>query len=205
MTPQPGPADRIVHLLRSGDVDAALRCTLEGYGPEILGFLIAVLRDPDAADDVFAVFCEDVWKGLSGFRGDASLRTWLYVICRRALARYRRSAYQRRRRGLSELGTLSKIAAQVRTLTHERLAEAAPDLERLRDELSEDERALLILRIDRQLSWNEIAIAMDDSDDPPSAAELPRRAAALRKRFERIKERLRALAAQSGLLERRSD
>jgi RNA polymerase sigma-70 factor (ECF subfamily) len=200
-TQHPDPADRVKHLLGSGDADEALRCTIESYGPEMLGFLIAVLRDADAADDVFSVFCEDVWKGLAGFRGEASLRTWLYIVCRRALVRYRRSAYQRNRRGLSELGPLSRIAAEVRTLTRDRLQASAPtELERLRDQLSEDERALLILRVDRRLSWNEIAVAMEDSGEALDELTLRRQTAALRKRFERIKERLRALAEQSGLI-----
>jgi hypothetical protein len=41
---------------------------------------------------------------------------------------------------------------------------------------------------------------MEDSDDVLDDLPLRRQAAALRKRFERIKERLRALAEQSGLL-----
>lgn len=194
-------AERVRQLLERGETDEAIAHTIESYGPEILGFLVAVVRDPDTADDVFSVFCEDVWRGLIGFRGQGSLRSWLYTVCRRALVRYRRSAYQRNRRGLSELGTLSKIAADVRTLTHDRLQAASPtQFSRLQAQLSEDERALLILRIDRGLSWNEIAESMEDADEPLTAVALQRQAALLRKRFERIKERLRVLAKEAGLL-----
>jgi hypothetical protein len=58
----------------------------------------------------------------------------------------------------------------------------------------------LILRVDRGLAWNEIAQSMDDGDAPLTDTELHRQAAALRKRFERIKDRLRVLAREAGLL-----
>lgn len=195
------PADHVKSLLDCGETNAAIDFTIESYGPEILGFLVATVRDPDTADDVFSVFCEDVWKGLVGFRWEGALRSWLYTICRRALVRYRRGAYQRNRRGLSVLGTLSRIAERVRTLTHDRLQAASPtQFSRLRDQLSEDDRALLILRIDRGLSWNDIAESMSDGDVAASDLDRSRQSAALRKRFERIKERLRILARKAGLL-----
>jgi RNA polymerase sigma-70 factor, ECF subfamily len=195
------PADHVRQLLERDELDAAIASAIEGYGPEILGFLVAVTRDPDTADDVFSIFCEDVWRGLAGFRWEGALRAWLYTLCRRALLRYRRSAYQKNRCGLSALGTLSQVAANVRTLAHESLQAASPtQFSRLRDQLTEDERALLILRVDRGLAWNEIAQSMDEGDEPLTDAALQRQAAALRKRFERIKERLRVLAREAGLL-----
>jgi RNA polymerase sigma-70 factor (ECF subfamily) len=197
----PEPADHVRELLELGEVDAAISYAIEGYGPEILGFLVAVTRDADTADDIFSIFCEDVWKGLVGFRWEGALRAWLYTLCRRALVRYRRSAYQKNRCGLSALGTLSQVAAKVRTAAHESCQAASPtQFSRLRDQLTEDERALLILRVDRGLAWNEIAQSMDDGDAPLTDTELHRQAAALRKRFERIKDRLRVLAREAGLL-----
>jgi RNA polymerase sigma-70 factor (ECF subfamily) len=95
---------------------------------------------------------------------------------------------------------LSKIAADVRTVAHEGLQAPPTQLSRLRDQLSEDERALLIVRVDRGLSWNEIAQSMGDGDELLVGTALTRQAAALRKRFERIKERLRGLAKEAGLL-----
>ena len=52
-------------------------------------------------------------------------------------------------------------------------------------------RTLLVLRVDRRMPWRDIARVMaDDGDD------LERLSASLRKRFERVKERLRAHLAQ---------
>jgi RNA polymerase sigma-70 factor (ECF subfamily) len=61
---------------------------------------------------------------------------------------------------------------------------------RLRESLDPDEQTLLILRIDRQMAWTDIARIM--GGDAPEAES--RQAATLRKRFERLKERLRSMA-----------
>ncbi len=52
---------------------------------------------------------------------------------------------------------------------------------------------MLILRIDRGLSWQAIARVLGGDDD------VPRRAAALRKRFERVKLQLARLAEEAGI------
>ena len=69
----------------------------------------------------------------------------------------------------------------------------------LRNELSDDDRIVLILRVDRGLDWNQAAQVMA-GDAEMSAAELARASARLRKQFERIKLRIRALAEARGLL-----
>jgi RNA polymerase sigma-70 factor (ECF subfamily) len=59
---------------------------------------------------------------------------------------------------------------------------------------------LLILRVDRGMDWRDLAAAMGDENAPLEGADLDREAARLRKRFERIKDRLRELAREAGLL-----
>jgi len=61
-------------------------------------------------------------------------------------------------------------------------------LSMLRDSLDPDDRTLLILRVDRRMPWRDIAEVLTDPAEP---APLERRAAALRKRFERLKLELR--------------
>jgi RNA polymerase sigma-70 factor (ECF subfamily) len=41
-------------LLDAGDFEGAAVETLKGYGPEVLGYLLAILRDEDAAKEVFS-------------------------------------------------------------------------------------------------------------------------------------------------------
>jgi len=55
---------------------------------------------PDAADDVTQDTFVRAWRALPSFRGDASARTWLLVIARRACADEIRRTTRRRRIGV---------------------------------------------------------------------------------------------------------
>jgi RNA polymerase sigma-70 factor (ECF subfamily) len=178
----------------AGDYGAAATAAVKGYGPELLGYLFgATHREQDSAE-IFSEFCEDMWRGIAGFRGESSFRTWSYRVAYRALARSRRTGIRARKRVvLIDAPELAAIADHVRTRTLPHLrTEIKNEVMRLREQLPEDDRALLILRIDRRLSWDEIAAIMEP--EAPTAASVKRASATLRKRFERVKARLRELA-----------
>ena len=194
-------AQRVREALEHQDERRAVTVALEGYGPEVMGFLGAFMRDADAAGDVFSQFCEDVWNGLGRFRWEGALRAWVYAVARHAAVRYRRTSYERRRRPLEQAQAFHEIEERIRTQTVEFLrTENRSAVDQLREQLAPDERALLILRLDRKLAWNEIAEIMADEGAPRTPEALRRDAATLRKRFERVKDRLRELAKASGLL-----
>lgn len=137
--------------LASLDTASAAEALVRGYGPEIFGFLVALLRDSDAADEAFAVFSEDVWRGLPAFKGEASYRTWAYLLARHAALRLNR-ADQRRRKRLGPWGTSAaeKVAWDVRSTTSPFLRTESKDaLRLLRESLEQRERELLVLRVDR--------------------------------------------------------
>jgi RNA polymerase sigma-70 factor, ECF subfamily len=185
----------------AGDHDGATTLAVETYGAEIFGFLQALARDEDLAAEAFSTFTEDLWKGLPRFRWESSLRTWAYALARNALHRVRRDPARRpgRHVALSDVQQLSGLAEVVRSVTSPHLRTEVKDaFASLRERLDPDDHALLILRIDRKMSWREIATAM--SPDVDDTKELEKRAATLRKRFERAKADLRALATASGLM-----
>ena len=174
---------------------------VSAYGGELLGFLAAVLRDETAAGDVFSQLCEDLWRGLPGFGWRSSFRTWAYTLARNAAMRYRRAPERWRQQQVPSY-ELGQVAHQVRTETVQYLrSEVKDQVRRLRDSLDPDDQALLILRVDRGLPWDEVAEVMADEGAPQTSAEKSRRAAALRKRFERVKEQLKQLAREQGLLQ----
>ena len=191
---------QVADALSRGRFDEAASAGLRGYGPEILGFLIAL--GPNTAEDAFSQFCEDLWRGLPAFRAEASFRTWAYTLARHAVVRVRRDPWSRRASPLSDLGPISGIAEELRSSTASFLATQLRDrVAQLRDQLEEDDRALLVLRIDRQMAWNDIARVMVGTDAPE--AEVQKRSAALRKRFERLKVEIRERAEREGLVEKR--
>ena len=70
--------------------DTATTVALDHFGPELAGFLVRALADETRGAEVFCLVAEDVWRGISSFGWRSSLRTWLYVVSRRAIARYLR-------------------------------------------------------------------------------------------------------------------
>ncbi|MBS2011989.1 MAG: sigma-70 family RNA polymerase sigma factor [Deltaproteobacteria bacterium] len=188
---------RILDALDRAASAEAATLALRAYGPGILAYLIVVLRDRQMAEDTFADFGEQLWKGIGGFRRECSFRAWAYRVAWCCAVHTLRDPYRRRGRRL-ETREVSEILAPMRTQTARWLeTESKSQLEELRASLEPGERALLVLRLDRRLSWTEVARALQDDGEAPATE------AALRKRFERIKERLRALAEERGLLEPR--
>jgi len=187
----------------AGDHDGATTLAVETYGAELYGFLHALARDEDLAAEAFSTFAEDLWKGLPKFRWESSLRTWAYALARNALHRVRRDPSRRAARNvpLSQTEILSGLAAAVRTHTSPYLRTDVKDrFELLREQLDPEDHALLILRVDRQMSWRDIARAMPLDEGEAPTDDIEKRAATLRKRFERAKVLLRELAERAGLM-----
>ena len=64
---------------------------------------------------------------------------------------------------------------------------------RLREDLPREEQEILVLRVDKQLAWDDLARVLWEGVEPPSDEELKRESVRLRKRFQTIKDRLREL------------
>ena len=185
----------IARLLESNDLPSAAAGILRGSGPAILAYLAALAREEDRADDAFSQFCEDLWLGLPGFRRDASVRTWVYQLAWHAWLRNEREPYHRRGRPLAT-EEMSRLVAEVRSTTALHLrSEAKNAVARLREQLTPAEQSLLVLRIDRGLSWSDVASVMSTPEEDLDAQTVA-------KRFQRVKDRLRKLAEDAGLLER---
>ena len=195
---------RVRALTNSGDYDGAVRAALGGFGAEIYGFIVAVLHNEDHAADVFSIVSESLWRGLPTFAWSSTFRTWAYTIARNATIRFRADV-RKNERGAAPIGEFaSQLAAELQTRTRTFMKTENKDhLARIRESLPADERLLLVLRLDRELSWTELAEVMRDGDVegvPLDPETRKREAARLRKRFQLVKEKLIALGRQEGLL-----
>lgn len=162
-----------------GELEPAMRAAIVRYGAELYGFLVGLSGETHRADDVFGATCERMWKGFAGFRWESSLRVWAYTIARNEFLRAQ-VAPARREIPMSEIPSVHEAIEQARTSTP--VYQQTPVRDRfaaVRATLDPADHMLLGLRLDRRLAWNEIATILDEP------------APTLRKRFERLKERLR--------------
>jgi RNA polymerase sigma-70 factor (ECF subfamily) len=186
-------------LLQTQQLHPAATLALRTYGPELYGFLAGQLQNNTDADEVFSQLTEDLWRGLPQFEWRCSLRTWLYLLARHAASRFRVSPWNRG--GRTGDSRLDEQIAQVRSQTEPWLRTDVKDrLRQLRDSLDPDDRLILVLRLDRGLSWNEVAV-VTLGEEKASAEALRRESARLRKRFQDLKDELRDRAERAGLLE----
>jgi RNA polymerase sigma-70 factor (ECF subfamily) len=184
------------------DFEAAATLTLQGYASEILSFLSARLRSTSDGQEAFSMFAEDLWQGLPQFGWRCSMRTWAYTLARNAANRYASSPHNRidRNLTLSKSSRLSALVENVRSATqiHQR-TDVKDRFRALRERLDTEDQMLLILRVDRDMAWRDIAIAMS-GDANLDDESISRESARVRKAFERVKAELKRRAEEEGLL-----
>jgi len=188
----------------SGRMQDAATAVLAVYGDEILSFIHSRLRDRVDSDEAFAMFAEDLWSGLPAFGWRSSVRTWAYTLARNATVRYASTNNRRAARNvpLSCPGAVADLVERVRQTTECYKRTAVKDQFRaLREQLDLEDQTLLILRVDRNMSWRELAQALSGTVDLDEAA-IERESARLRKAFERVKRELKRLSEDQGLLDR---
>jgi RNA polymerase sigma-70 factor (ECF subfamily) len=191
----------VASLCDDGQVDAATTLAIEGYGPELFGLIVALVRNEEDAADIFSALCERIWRGLPTFERRSSLRTWLYQVAHHEMINFHRRERRHRARAHHDSAALARVEQQVRTRTITYLrSQTRSRFAELRSNLPLEDQTLLILRVDRDLDWNDIVAVMHDGE-VPDAETHKRESARLRKRFQAVKERLRSLAESEGILE----
>jgi RNA polymerase sigma-70 factor (ECF subfamily) len=201
---RPELEQEVRRLIGAGDRDAAISAALRGYGHELLELLVALHRSEPDASEVFSLVAEGAWRNLPGFAWECSLRTWLYAIARRCSLRHRRDGRRRaaREQPLPEGSSASLLADELRSHTASLLqSQRRSRIAELRSTLPLADQTLLMLRVDRQLAWNDLVHVLREEGEAPLDDEaLKREAARLRKRFQLVKEKLHELARREGLL-----
>jgi RNA polymerase sigma-70 factor, ECF subfamily len=173
--------------------------TVEGvlreHGPEIFGWLLATLASEAEATDAYSIFSEELWRSLARHQGRCSMRTWCFMLARHAASRTIEQRGRAPAERISEVPEGCLVAPRGESGPVYLRTDIRKGVRALRAQLDPDDQLLLVLRVDKDLGWRDIALVMfgDCTDD----AGLARRAAALRKRFERVKERLRELVAEA--------
>lgn len=177
--------------LDGGDLTAAATLLIERFGPSVLKYFRLIFRDESDSADAFSLFQEHLWRGLSTFRGESSFRTWVFRVACNAATDVRKQAWRRRRRRLTADVANELVDDALEPPCH--LRELHTLLQRLQRYLSESEQTLLIMRVEHELRWAEIARILSRDGHELDATTVI-------KRFDRVANRLCRMARQHGLL-----
>ena len=79
----------LIRAIARGDPNA-MQTLYQRYGLELLNYLIGQLSNRAQAEEVLQTVMLAVWQGAHNFRGESSVRTWLYAITRRQMLNARR-------------------------------------------------------------------------------------------------------------------
>jgi DNA-directed RNA polymerase specialized sigma24 family protein len=185
LSPSEPPA--VGERLSAGDIAGAVRVAIETHGAELFGFLIGVLENEELARVVYADVCQRAASEIDSFGRQCSLRIWLYALSRREL----RDRRLRRKRAPEDTGR--QVGASADTDSR-RPAGLTGAIDAVRRALSEEERELLILRIDRGFELDDLAMTEIGPDAAPFARASEREV--LRARLDELLERVERLTVQ---------
>lgn len=147
--------DRDHELLRhveAGELHAAGTLLVHGYADEVYALCRAMLRDPVQAEDLSQEVFVRAFGALSGFRKEASVRTWLLRIARNRCIDALRALEREPVADDDEPDGQPAAEPSIADLTVYR-----QDLRAGLDALTENERALVILRFGHGLGYDELA------------------------------------------------
>ncbi len=178
--------------MEEGHHNEAVTLVIESYRAELLGYMINIARDVHFSEDEFQSVCIKIWRGLPTFQWKSTLRTWVYRIARNEFISHKRRVRSGQVERLQTQDLAQIPDRMLRTITREwQKTEARAWLwDRIR-ELPDDDQALLVLRLGSKMKWSEIVVVMLEEEDADEETRR-RKVSSLRKRYERLKTKLRA-------------
>jgi RNA polymerase sigma-70 factor (ECF subfamily) len=161
---------RLVGLLQAGD-EAAYETLLERFETPVYNLVYRLMDDPSEASDVVQEVFLKVFRKVGSFRGDSSLKTWIYRIAvneaynhRRWFGRHRRQEVGLEKPGDEQLGYQDLLPDPGRCpFEQAATAETRTLIEEALTRLNANFRAAVVLRDIEDLSYEEVAAVLQVS------------------------------------------
>jgi RNA polymerase sigma-70 factor (ECF subfamily) len=173
---QPEAVDPIHNLIRRGDYRGALALCARTHGAAVGRLCMAFLGSQAEAEEAAQETLLAAFDAMGSYRGEGSVRAWLFGIARRVCARRLETRVRREARLRLVRGDETEAPGAEALLAARRKAER---VRAALDQLKPSERDAVMLRYDAELSFAEVATACGIDQ------------AAARKRVSRALERLR--------------
>ncbi len=146
--------------------EAAFSAIYQAHSSAIYYLALRLTSDSAVAEDVTHDVFLKAFRARDSFRGDASVRTWLYQITLNHCRNLRAAWYQRTMVNnadeVIDAGPTPPSDGPIRVLETKELGER---IRATLDQLPPDQRLVLLLAADEQLSYDEIAALTEQSPD----------------------------------------
>jgi RNA polymerase sigma-70 factor (ECF subfamily) len=149
--------DQLIHRIRDGDLGAFEQLVLR-YQKPIYAFVLRMLKNPmDAEDTVQKVFLL-AYQNLKGFRFESSFKTWLFRISINQCHNHFRQQKKREFTPLEEIPIADPKNNQEDEFSRKELR---GQVQKAIERLPPKQKMVLLLRVDQDLSFEEIGKALD--------------------------------------------
>jgi RNA polymerase sigma-70 factor (ECF subfamily) len=122
------------------------------YQTKVFHLAVSMLGNRELAEDALQEALLRIWKALPGYRGDASISTWVFAIARNTCLTALKSAGARKALPLETRGVERAVPMEARH---------APDLEGLIAQLPQPQRQVVTLFYMEEKSYEEVARLLD--------------------------------------------
>ena len=166
--PESKKIEEAIHQVHAGDRQA-FTIIIKEYERKIYTYCYYLLRSREEAEDAVQDIFVKVYQQLRRYEKRVSFSAWLYKVA------YHHCMDQlRKRKRRSRLLSLYKL----QLMTNQQTLPEDSRVERIFENLTSEERGLLILRVIEQYSFEEISLITGSSS------------AALRKKYERLRKKM---------------
>jgi len=152
--------------LRSLPDGAEFAALYEEHSKAVYYLALRFLADPQKAEDVTHDVFLKVYRKLGEFRGESSLRTWLYRITINHCQNLKQSWSNRNIVTTGDDTVWNTTAAPAESPLHTlETKELGERIQKALEELTEEYRLLLLLVADEELSYDEVAALTEQTSD----------------------------------------
>ena len=148
----------LVRRVRQGD-EAAFRRVVDIHGPRLYLLAMSMLGNCEDAQDVVQETFVGAFRGLRGFQGRSTVKTWLTRILMNNVADLRRRRHLRKTLPFDEAAE-QLGASPARRVTETGRADMRMDIAAVVGRLPEEHRTVIVLREMQGMTYEEIAAAL---------------------------------------------
>ncbi|MGL4106948.1 RNA polymerase sigma factor [Clostridium sp. LP20] len=127
------------------------------YSDDVYHYLLSMSRNPDIAEDILQNTFMKVMNGIATFKGNSSLKTWIFTI-----ARHEYFHYLKKSKSTVPLDEGLQIKDNIYDNYENK--EKVEEILNYIDKLEEPYRSLMVLRLVNDITFREIAIILNKTE-----------------------------------------